>query len=231
MFGTKIESDIIRHAEAEYPRESCGLVSNSCYLPCENIHETPLSHFKIDSRKYFEIESESGIQAIIHSHPDGLDHPTYTDMVGQVNSDVPWGILPKGKKIFFWGKGTPIPPLLRREFRHGVTDCYSLIKDWFFLEKGVELEEVPRDWKWWDSGKNLYIDGLSRNNFKMLSENIPFEVGDCLLGSIMGRGIVNHAAVYIGDGMILHHLVNRLSCRVPLNVWKKYLTLRVRHMG
>ena len=37
------------------------------------------------------------------------------------------------------------PPLIGREFRHGASgsddkgDCYALIKDWYFLEKGVKI--------------------------------------------------------------------------------------------
>jgi len=54
--------------------------------------------------------------------------------------------------------------------------------------------------------------------------------GDVLLGSIMGRGIVNHGAVVLNDKEIIHHVVNSLSRRDPLSKWFRHLNICLRHV-
>lgn len=230
MFDRAVIEDIRSDALQAMPRESCGIVTEGRYVRCHNAHEDPEQAFRIAAAQYWWISHGSGIQAIVHSHPHGPDHPTIEDMRGQIASGVPWGIVcvTAGSALepFFWGDGVPIPDLVGRPFRHGVTDCYSLVRDWYRMERGVVLPEYPRDHYWWDRGYDLYRQHFAEAGFvEIAAPELP---GDIVIGRVLGP-VENHAAVYLGDGLILHHLAGRLSRREPLGPWRRFATLYLRH--
>lgn len=221
------------HALAEYPKESCGVVAGLQYIPCRNVAEDPKQHFAIDPHEVLRV-CGGDPTAVIHSHPDGPDHPSKSDMEQQMAMEVPWGIvLTNGKEArdpFWFGDQVPTPPLLMRPFRHGVTDCYSLVRDYFKLERGILLPDFPRDWDWWHNGGDLYREGFRKVGFEAIPEGATgCKPGDCFMAQIMSK-VPNHAGVYVGDGLILHHLQNRVSRREPAHNWRKYITLWVRYV-
>ncbi len=87
----KVMIDTIhRHAGAEYPRGSCGLIvirkGREKYLPCQNAaHGT--EHFIISAQDYAKAEEHGEIVAVVHSHPDAPATPSEADRSGSVNSD------------------------------------------------------------------------------------------------------------------------------------------------
>jgi proteasome lid subunit RPN8/RPN11 len=220
------------HAIERYPLESCGLVVAGEYVPCENVADDPSRDFVISTKQFL---SAGKIDAVVHSHPNGPDHPSRTDMQQQMEMMVPWGIVVTDGKTanppFWWGDSLPIQPLLERTFRHGVSDCYSLVRDWYRLERGIVLPDFARDWEWWNSGGDLYRDGLEKAGFKIIPEGATgCKEGDGFLAQIRST-VPNHAGLYVGKGLILHHLQNRLSLRQPVNNWMKYITHWVRYQG
>jgi cell wall-associated NlpC family hydrolase len=55
------------------------------------------------------------------------------------------------------------------------------------------------------------------------------QTGDCFLMQV-ASSVPNHAAVYLGDGLILHHLQGRLSSRdVYGGYWQKVTTHILRY--
>jgi cell wall-associated NlpC family hydrolase len=120
-------------------------------------------------------------------------------------------------------------PLLGRMWCHGVLDCYSLIRDWYRLERGIVLPDFTRSDEWWLKNQNLYVDNFRAAGFTRIVDEDALQPGDVLLMQIMAP-VPNHGAVYLGDGIILHHLHGRLSCR---EVWggyyKKHTTHILRH--
>lgn len=221
MIAPTVEREMIDHAIEEFPRESCGVVRDDKYCPQINVHENPEKGFRMDREvwTYGVYPGESKLQAVIHSHPNGPECPSMQDMVSQISSAIPWGIIStfrtvdekiRGTDPFWFGNGVLAPPLLGRKFRHGVTDCYSLIRDWYKLNRDVTLDEIPRAWEWWENGRNLYMDGFARAGFEeVLVHNRPL-VGDIALICI-GSKIVNHAGVYVGEGRVMHHPASRRS--------------------
>ncbi len=205
-------SDAQKHAMECYPNESCGLILKSGYMACENKSDTPAISFHIDgsiTRKHF-----NDIKCIIHSHVDGIHYPSMIDMKHQLKTGKMWGIINAqaqyASPILFFGRDLKDKKLdarnkdlVGREFIHGVQDCYSLVRDWFWFEKNIDLLEFPRQWGWWNSGSDLYVE-----NFKLAGfVDVPFEAvrpGDCFLMKFKSD-VVNHGGVYLGDGDILHH--------------------------
>ena len=56
-----------------------------------------------------------------------------------------------------------------------------------------------------------------RTGFRELRNDEALKNGDALLMSIGAVGL-NHVAIFL-DGMVLHHLADRLSCKEPYSEW------------
>jgi cell wall-associated NlpC family hydrolase len=105
------------------------------------------------------------------------------------------------------------------------------VRDWYALERGIDLPDFERFDEWWKRGMNLYLDNFGSAGFEdtNLTDRADLKVGDALLMQVASP-VPNHAAVYLGDGLILHHLQGRLSSRdVYGGYWQKVTTQVLRH--
>lgn len=253
--------DAKHHARACFPEESCGVIVDYKYIPFDNEADPIISHkendpnctcklcsFKMNETKYANLLAQNAnIQYIVHSHPNGPFEPSLTDMQSQVQTDVAWAIIPLDDERIFgtlkWGEKDYIPPIIGRPFVHGITDCYSLLRDTFrfgkdrLAEQGIldwpyepiELDDFPREVDWWYKGKDLYAENFKSQGFV----EIPFseaKPGDCFLMKIRSDKY-NHAGVLINDGLIVHHLPQRLSRREPAGIWANQSSLWIRYTG
>lgn len=223
----------LEHARQEQPREACGLLvvvrGRERYWPCRNIG-VGSDHFVLDPGDYAAADDAGEIVGVVHSHIGIPPQPSQADRVGCNQSGLPWFIVnPQTEE---WGQLEPDdyrPPLVGREWCHGVLDCYSLVRDWYAQERGVELRNYPRTDEWWLHGQNLYLENFEREGFRDLGEDEPLVVGDLLLMQL-GSPVPNHAAVWLGDNQILHHVQNRLSSRDVYGGWfRKCTTHRLRY--
>jgi proteasome lid subunit RPN8/RPN11 len=223
------------HAAIEYPKESCGIVIDDEYIPCENTADDPKHHFRIDPKVILghQIRHRT-IQAVIHSHPNGPAHPTEDDMRQQIATRFTWGIIEviKGLPLdpFFWGDDFPVAPLKGREFRHGVHDCFALVRDWFRVERGIVFPNFARKDEWWNGDDRLFDTHMEEAGFRKLPGMRVEQVGDCVIGKIRGA-VPNHCGVFIGNDGLLHHLANRLSRVDNIGPWMKYATCVMRYDG
>jgi cell wall-associated NlpC family hydrolase len=104
-------------------------------------------------------------------------------------------------------------PLQGRQFAHGILDCYTLFKDFLFREYGIRMNNYEREDDWWNKGQELYsIDRLNAEGLFQIKDE-P-KRGDIILMNIRSK-VANHAAVYLGDGQMLHHLHGKLSRTEP----------------
>lgn len=221
------------HALAEYPKESCGIVRDGVYIPCENTAPDPTENFRLSV-------GTIGAEYIIHSHPvDNLIEPSCPsadDMRGQVSTAIPWGIIDcdgtTAKNPYLFGAHLAKEPMYDRrgaiigyEFHHGVRDCYTAIRRWYWNERGILLREFPRDIRWWENDDNLYVAGFESAGFTRVSLS-DLRNGDVIFGKVGGAEVrgINHAGIYLdnqkdGRGLIYHHLPGRLSRREPAGAW------------
>jgi proteasome lid subunit RPN8/RPN11 len=231
--------DAIRaDAERAYPRECCGVVivarGRQRYIPCINI-ASGNSHFAIKPEDYAAAEDIGEITHIVHSHPGMSPLPSEADLVGCERSGLPWVIVnwPTGAMHTFAPTGY-LAPLVGRSFSHGILDCYSLVCDYYRRELSVDLPDFERDDEWWLKGRhakggNLYLDNFEQAGFIALTSDQPMQKHDALLMQI-GSEVPNHAAVYVGDGFILQHCMNRLSSRdIYGGYWQRSTVKVVRH--
>lgn len=128
--------------------------------------------------------------------------------------------------------------LLGRKFEHGVTDCYSLLRDFFKMNLDLELTDYARPDDWWlDPKFNLYEDGFRKEGFYDLKLNdfssvLPMDVFLISVPDPRNMSVhrINHCAIYIGDGQIIHHPYMKLSVKVPFKGGLKHLTVKtIRH--
>ncbi|RYE97098.1 MAG: hypothetical protein EOO77_39705 [Oxalobacteraceae bacterium] len=222
-----------QHAIDEYPNESCGLIQNDTYFRCKNVHGNPTQHFRIDPRTMAAAHKRGYVQAIIHSHPGGPFFPSESDMQGQLDSKIAWGITISGhdsaSKLIMWGGDTIPAPLIGRVFIHGIQDCYSLARDYYKMKLDIDLLDMAREDNWWTSetaNKNFYANYYDRVGFVKVDE--PQE-HDLILMKIIGS-VANHVAVYTGGDTLIHHLAGRLSCEeVGVMRWSKFIVGYYRH--
>lgn len=221
------------HAAKEYPRESCGLVvvikGKERYWPCQNV-ATEEMNFVMAPADYAAADDAGGITAVVHSHPDLKPIASMADRAAMEASGLPWHIVSYPDKV--WASYEPEnyeAPLIGREWCYGVLDCYALVRDWYKREWGLELGDYERHGEWWHKGMNTFADNFEKEGFVLMEPEENLQYGDALLMQLRSP-VSNHAAVYIGDDLILQHLERRLSSRDVLSgYYQKNTTHILRH--
>ena len=232
------------HAIRSYPRECCGVVAivegQERYFPCRNMAKGT-EHFVMHPEDLADAEDAGELVMIVHSHPNATAQPSQGDRVSCELTQLPWMIVAVWKE-----PGDPAPriagdcifepcgyeaPLVGREFFFGVLDCYTLVRDWYKRERGIVLPDFERRDNFWKEGIDLYAQYEKAGFVDVTGQ--PLQVGDGILMQIRCKDFANHAGVYVGDGMILHHLMGRLSSRDPYyhSQYHKNTLRTVRYVG
>ncbi len=214
-----IDEKILAHARQCAPAESCGYVirtrQGAHYLPCKNRSIEPTKYFRMAPEDFLAAQAVGEVVALVHSHPDGEPYLSPADRQLQRASALPWWLVCDGKIHRF----RCVPPLLGRQFEHGVMDCYTLFRDAYHLA-GINLPDFQRDDDWWKQGRDLYQCNLPRYGFSQVSADMA-QPGDIVL-CCFGSSVANHAAIYCGDGGLLHHIPDQLSKRERYSdSWKR----------
>ena len=213
----------LAHAKDQDPKESCGLLLNikgkKRYFPCRNLSMTAFQCFIIDPEDYIKADNTGDIIAVVHSHPVTPPVPSQSDKVACEQSGLVWHIV--NPKTESWGYLKPTgykAPILGREWAWGVTDCYTLVRDWYKEKLDIELIDWQRPTTLDDFNKNpMFEKCAEQTGFRELRPDEKLINGDLLFMSILSNNL-NHVAIFI-DGDVLHHLTDRLSCIEPYSEW------------
>lgn len=234
-------AEIHAHAAEDYPREACGLLvwmfgDRLTYWPCTNQAEGN-AQFELAPGDFAEAEDAGEVLAVVHTHPDATPQPSKTDRVQCTASGLPWLIVGWPRAELCWlqpfaqrpPNDASALPLLGRSFVYGAVDCYTLVRDWYWNFHRLLLHDYERSDEWWLTGGDLYRQYFAAEGFVPIPEPAPLRPGDALLMQIRAK-VPNHAAIYLGDEMIMHHVMHRLSTRDPYGgFWHKCTALRLRH--
>ena len=231
---------IYAHAGAVQPRECCGLLYRPSgtrkltYMPAANVWpEAEGDRFSVDPADYAHAEDQGEIVAIVHSHPNASANPSMADRVGCERSGLPWIIVgwPSGMVKQLEPEGWQAP-YKGREFTHGVLDCYTLIQDWYRRELAVELPDVERRDDWWQDRPGRPHDDLYMQHFAaagfVAMQGEP-QRHDLIVMQVKAD-VANHGAIYLGDGVMLHHLHGQLSTETVYGgYWLRHTVALLRH--
>ena len=217
------QKDALIHAKNQEPKEAVGLVLNVRgklkYYPCNNLAITDHQCFILDPEDYVKADNIGNIVGIFHSHPVNPPTPSQADKVSCEASGLPWYIVnPTSEEWSYLEPCGYEPPLLGRQWVWGVTDCWSLVRDWYKENKNINLKDWDRPLTPEEFNDNpLFEQCANDTNFRELETNERLVDGDVLLMSIM-YPTLNHVALFF-QGDVIHHLTDRLSCREPYSEW------------
>jgi cell wall-associated NlpC family hydrolase len=221
------------HAATAFPAEAAGYVEGGVYFPLDNQSSTPSDDVRISDTDLLRV---AGADLFFHSHPNANGCPSETDMVYQQQLGIPFVVMTLPHyDIFAFGDMLKRAPLIGRGFRHGVHDCYALVRDWY-LEKGItKLWDQPRGWEWWSNKQNLYVENFAAAGFDKIDRDAATRQGDLLLFNF-NYGVPMHAALVIDGGLLMHHASGtkavdptRLSTLVPRQRMVRHASMALRH--
>jgi proteasome lid subunit RPN8/RPN11 len=225
------------HTAEVYPAEAVGIVVGGAYQRLDNHSSTPTKDVLLDDEALLRV---AGAELFFHSHPDGLGCPSESDMAYQEQLDIPFVVMVWPLyDVFWWGDTLEGAPLLGRGFRHGVHDCYSLLRDYYWLERKVRLPDQPRDWNWWDpkygAHRDLYRDYFDAAGFERIPVNAATEPGDGIMLAFNYK-VPMHGMVVWDRELLLHHPAGmrpvdptRLSVLVPRSRFVRHASFALRH--
>jgi cell wall-associated NlpC family hydrolase len=229
----EINAAALDHARELYPKEAAGIVEDGRYVRLENrAGDKAADEIHLSDDDMLRV---AGAQVFFHSHPDGIGAPSAADMIYQEQLGIPFviAVLP-AVDVFAFGDQLGRAPLLGRGFRHGVHDCYAVIRDWY-EERGVHLPNGMRDWEWWSKGQNLYIENFERAGFYVIEPSAATRPGDVLLFTFHYKVPMHGAVVHEGH-LFLHHPsgskpvdATRISCLTPRLRYEQHISLALRH--
>lgn len=215
-----VREDIRRHADREYPRESCGVVISiqgiPQYFPCQNLSPDPTEEFQMCPVDMTDAMDLGELVAIVHSHPDATSQPSAYDLAAMERYyaaekaldpeavPIPWIILswPGGDFRQVIAEGNV--PLTGRDFVHGYHDCWQCCADYYLRECGLTFPDFSREDGWWedkDGPSHYELNFLSSGFYKVPLEEI--QVGDLVVMQIGRSYHPNHAAIYLGSEPVL----------------------------
>jgi proteasome lid subunit RPN8/RPN11 len=220
----------LAHAAACAPLESCGvIVADGSFVPVGNL-ATERGTFIMDRLAFCRIDVERKVAAIVHSHVAYPAVASDTDRAMCEKSGLPWVIVswPDGHWCAIEPEGWKAP-LVGREWVWGSQDCYGLMRDAMQSYTGILIPDYDRDWLFWRRGENIIADQFHEAGWQ------PLPIGSAprqcdVFGMAFGGEVINHLAMYLEPGLILHQLYRRLSVRELYgDAWLDRTRLHLRH--
>ena len=249
LITKSVLNKIKKRAIEVYPNEACGLIINpnpgvkSSFVACANIAGDPNKRFVISPKEFASAEDLGTVVAVWHTHVEHSSAPSDFDINSCNESELEWFILDIYKRgdSFEFGTVKHIEPnlsevdLIGRPYIYGVYDCFSLAKNYYRKEMGIDIDFVPPGYPEvceLSNQKNLLlVEGAAQAGFERVSTQLP-KKGDLIILNVCSD-YPNHIAVYVGDLKILHHCMGRLSelSIYPGSYWEKHTFAHMRYKG
>jgi cell wall-associated NlpC family hydrolase len=216
------------HARDRYPLEASGLwIENAGGVSFRPYGQGTRGGFRMAPAEWLDAEARGAIRGVFHSHPDAPPVPSPADAAAMAAWGLPWVIMsvPSMEATEYAPAEGP-RPLLGRTFGYGGDDCFGLIRG-YYGRLGVALPDFPREQGWEERGLSLYLDNYEGCGFAP-AEDGP-RAHDVLLMQVHSP-VPNHGAIFLGGGLMLHHINARLSATAVYgDFYRKATTHILRH--
>lgn len=226
----KLLEEVKAHVNSSPKREICGLIVShkrkNMYVPCTNVSQGE-NEFIISAEEYADISDKYKVIAVVHSHINSNANPSQADLISIEQNKLPFLIVNYPLNTWTWTEPTGYKaPYIGRQFVHGITDCYAMLVDYYKRELGLDIKDYKRQPEWWIKGDNLYLDNFEDAGFIQVDN---LQKNDIIIMQVASP-VPNHCAIYLGDNIILHHVMGRVSSRdVYGGYWRKITSIIVRH--
>ena len=194
------QNKALQHAQDQFPKESCGLLVNyngkQIYKKCKNLSLTATEQFILDPVDWAEIEDEYGkenIIGIVHSHPDTDPIPSAADNLAAARTNIRWWIVNPQTEV--WYDFMPKDykeSLIGRQWIWNLTDCWSLVREYYQAELDIVLKDYVRPEDVDDFIYNpLFEKYFEDCGFVEVKNILDMKKHDAILMNICGEGL-NH---------------------------------------
>lgn len=224
------------HALRETPREVCGFLfpapeNDFIAVETPNTYQDPQSGFQI-APSAFQSGLTRGLAALYHSHPTTGPEFSPADIALAEDIALPLWLysVPADTFSVYHPKGISVS-LEGRQFVLGTHDCAGLVLDYYQQILALKLPDFQRVMSHVNTGWPELAAYAQSNGLVAVDD---LRESDIVLMRIGGRQAryVNHCGVYLGNGVMLHQLVNRPSGRVLYAGYWQRMTVRVlRHVS
>lgn len=218
MLNSHIKSQIKSHSLENPKEECCGFIlfANGEYsvFPCQNRAENPAHNFSIDGQDYLNASFKGDIVACYHSHC--FDEKNYSD-IDKVNSNgfnIPLILYHiQSDEFFTYYPNNESNKYIGQSFQIGVSDCFSLVREYYEKELGIKIRDYYRDDKWMTKSQYYFDTQYEQEGFVKVSfDKTNFDnmkKHDIILVKhqvLIDFPHATHAAIYLGHNQILHHI-------------------------
>ena len=225
--NTNMLEEIEKHFEEWYPKEGCGVIAvingEKKWFPCDNVAQND-NDFVIDSKQYIRIGHQADIIGIVHSHCDASPEPSQNDIKYCNTLNIPYYIFSyPGMEPFYLEPETVEKPLMGRQYKFGVDDCFEAMRDYLATQNIQIPARIAFEDDWWHKNLDYFTDKMIKEYGGIRVEG-NMKPNDVIIFTIKAK-VGNHCGVYLGNDTFYHHAENRLSCRENLYpYWKKYIS-------
>lgn len=212
ILSDNIKNKIKLHAKNELPNEACGVIIKSGEFidiyQCKNISSNKKEQFELNPFDYLKASNKGKVIGIYHTqeyiNPSILDYVISSghNIYSVVYSWKHDSFVEINDRIIKYAKYTGRP------FELGVSDCYSLLCDFYKTEYGLILGHYDRNDDWFKKNPNIIEDSYLKENFEKIDFN-NLKIGDLIIFGLAKASV--HIGIYLGNNMFLHHPRDKYS--------------------
>lgn len=199
----------IKQLALQTNNEVCGAIVNNNVYPCQNISINPEKNFIISPLDYLKINKIGKINYIYHSHNQ---NPTFSefDEINLHNLKLRGFLYCKETDSFnYFFPESYQNTYVGRPFEIGISDCYSLVYDYYKNELNIKLPEIKRADGWYKKTPNIVNENIPPSFIKIKLEE--GKKNDIVIFDLLDNNVPCHFGIYLENDLILHHQRNKLS--------------------
>lgn len=211
-----IKQQAIKFAEENSSQEVCGLFYTNFktfyFYPCKNISKNIKDSFEISTDDFIKIENLGTIYGIFHSHINENSDFSENDKNCAEESILPiFCYSLQDKKIQEFRPEGYKAQILQKEFICGVSDCFSLVRDYYWNNFNYLIDDFDREEDFEKLNSPLILENYAKQGFFIPENQIDIKEHDILLFKSIRSVYPHHFEIFVGDSRVIQHLKNRLS--------------------